>query len=61
MPRSTTYSLDVPAPSMKGDSEVIDAGLSFQPNPNLTTQMGVSGYAGKRKGAAANLDMQYLF
>ena len=59
--RATAYSFDVPAPTMKGNSAVIDAGLSFQPRQNLTTNVGVTGYAGKRKGAAANVEVQYLF
>ena len=59
--RATAYSFDVPAPTMKGNSAVIDAGLTFQPRQNLTTNVGVTGYAGKRKGAAANVEVQYLF
>ncbi|MBQ5459045.1 MAG: hypothetical protein IIT59_00870, partial [Rhodocyclaceae bacterium] len=37
------------------------AGSGFRPSPKLITQMRVSCYAGKRKGAAATLDMQYLY
>ncbi len=59
--RATAYSLDVPAPTMKGNSAVLDAGVSFQSGRNLTSRVGVTGYAGKRKGAAANLEVQYLF
>ena len=59
--RATAYSLEVPAPTMKGDTAVIDAGLTFAPRQNLTTNVGVTGYAGKRKGAAANVEVQYRF
>ena len=59
--RATAYSFDVPAPTMKGNSAVLDAGLTFQPKRNLTTNVGVTGYAGKRKGAAANVEVQYRF
>ena len=59
--RATAYSLEVPAPTMKGNSAVLDAGLTFQPKRNLTTNVGVTGYAGKRKGAAANVEVQYRF
>ena len=59
--RATAYSFDVPAPTMKGNSAVIDAGLSFQPKRNLSTNVGVTGYAGKRRGASANVEVQYLF
>ena len=59
--RATAYSFDVPAPTMKGNSAVLDAGLTFQPKRNLSTNVGVTGYAGKRKGVAANVEVQYLF
>ncbi|MBQ7627052.1 MAG: autotransporter outer membrane beta-barrel domain-containing protein, partial [Rhodocyclaceae bacterium] len=59
--RATAYSFDVPAPTMKGNSAVIDAGLTFQPKRNLSANVGVTGYAGKRKGVAANVEVQYLF
>ena len=59
--RATAYSFDVPAPTMKGNSAVLDAGLTFQPKRNLSTNVGVTGYAGKRKGAAASVEVQYLF
>ena len=59
--RATAYSLEVPAPTVKGDTAVIDAGLTFAPRQNLTTNVGVTGYAGKRKGVAANVEVQYRF
>ena len=59
--RATAYSLDVPAPTMKGNSAVLDAGLSFQNTHNLSTRVGVTGYAGKRRGASANVEVQYRF
>ncbi|MBR4738027.1 MAG: autotransporter outer membrane beta-barrel domain-containing protein, partial [Rhodocyclaceae bacterium] len=59
--RATAYSLEVPAPTMKGDTAVIDAGLTFAPKRNLSTNVGVTGYAGKRKGVAANVEVQYRF
>ena len=59
--RATAYSLDVPAPTVKGDTAVIDAGVTFAPRQNLSTSVGVTGYAGKRKGAAANVEVQYRF
>ena len=59
--RATAYSLEVPAPTMKGDTAVIDAGVTFQPKRNLSTNVGVTGYAGKRKGVAANVEVQYRF
>ena len=59
--RATAYSLEVPAPTMKGDTAVLDAGVTFQPRQNLSTNVGVTGYAGKRKGASANVEVQYRF
>ena len=59
--RATAYSLEVPAPTMKGDTAVIDAGVTFAPKRNLSTNVGVTGYAGKRKGVAANVEVQYRF
>ena len=59
--RATAYSLEVPAPTIKGDTAVIDAGVTFAPKRNLSTNVGVTGYAGKRKGAAANVEVQYRF
>ena len=59
--RATAYSFDVPAPTMKGNSAVLDAGLTFQPKRNLSTNVGVTGYAGKRKGVSANVEVQYRF
>ena len=59
--RATAYSLEVPTPTIKGDTAVIDAGMTFQSRQNLTTNVGVTGYAGKRKGVAANVEVQYRF
>ena len=59
--RATAYSLEVPAPTIKGDTAVLDAGVTFAPKRNLSTNVGVTGYAGKRKGVAANVEVQYRF
>ncbi|MBR7059615.1 MAG: autotransporter outer membrane beta-barrel domain-containing protein [Neisseriaceae bacterium] len=60
---ASAYSLNVPAPSMKGNSALFDVGFNFSPVklPNLTTQLGVTGYTGTRRGVGADLEVKYVF
>ena len=59
--RATAYGLAVPAPSLKGDTGVFDAGVRWYPTENLNLDLGASGWAGKRAGIAGNLSLSYSF
>ena len=61
--RATTYGMEAPAPTMKGDTGVFDLGLSLSPAamPNLTLEAGLTGYAGTRQGIGGNVLVRYEF
>lgn len=60
---AVTYGLEPPSPSMEGDSGLFDLGLTLAPAslPNLGLGLGVTGYAGKRRGVSGNVMLQYTF
>lgn len=53
---------DVPSPSTRGNSAVLDFGVAFNTlKPGLTLGFGVTGYLGKREGVSGNLQAKYEF
>ena len=53
---------DVPSPSTRGNSAVLDFGVAFNTlKPGLTLGFGVTGYLGKREGISGNLQAKYEF
>ncbi len=53
--------LNIPQPSIKGNTGIVEAGINYQPNANLNIGLGVNGSFGKRKGAEASATVQYDF
>jgi outer membrane autotransporter protein len=53
----------VAPPSLRGDSGMAEIGLSFKPadNRNLSIDLGLSGYVGKREGVAGNVMLKWEF
>jgi outer membrane autotransporter protein len=50
-------------PDLKGDTGIVEAGFSLTPTANqpLTLDVGVQGYAGKRKGVTGSFRLNYRF
>jgi outer membrane autotransporter protein len=61
--RATTYGYEIDAPKLKGDTGIVELGLSTHPSPArpLRIELGVQGYAGKREGVSAMLKVEYRF
>lgn len=56
-----TAALD--APSLKGDSAIVDLGFTMKPEANgpWTIGVGLKGYAGDRRGGTGSVDVLYTF
>jgi hypothetical protein len=62
--KATTYgSYKIEAPSVKGGTGLLSLGASVRPtaNRNLTLDLAATGYAGKRDGGGASVQVQYRF
>lgn len=61
--RATVHGMSAPAPSLKGNTGIIEAGLSFQPSAKspFSARLGLRGYTGKRRGADGYLNASYKF
>lgn len=61
--RATTYGLEAPAPSLKGDSGLLEAGLTLTPveGSGLSLDFGVQGHTGVRQGISGTALVRYEF
>lgn len=61
--RATTYGLEAPAPSLKGDSGLLEAGLTLTPveGSGLSLDFGVQGHTGVRQGVSGTALVRYEF
>ena len=61
--RATTYGLDTPSPSLKGDTGVFELGFDMKPKADgpLTVGLGVQGYTGMREGFGGTAKMMWVF
>jgi hypothetical protein len=61
--KATTNGFDIPAPSLKGNTGIGEAGLSFTPSKDspLSLDLGVQGYTGKREGVTGSLQVRFNF
>lgn len=61
--RATTYGLEAPAPSLKGDSGLLEAGLTLKPvaGSGLSLDFGVQGHTGVRQGVSGTALVRYEF
>ncbi len=53
--------MDMLAPTIEGNTGIIEIGTSFAPNKNLKINLGAAGNVGKRRGIEANASMRYRF
>jgi outer membrane autotransporter protein len=61
--RATTNGFDIPAPSIRGDTDIGELGLSLRPSLDLplSFDLGVQGYVGKREGVTGSLQIRFEF
>ncbi len=63
--KGSVHGLQMDAPSLKGNTGILDVGVRLKPlptrQPNLSVDIGAQGYAGKRQGGSATLRMRYEF
>ena len=61
--RATTYGLEAPAPSLKGDSGLLEAGLTLTPveGSGLSLDFGVQEHTGVRQGVSGTALVRYEF
>jgi outer membrane autotransporter protein len=61
--KATTNGLSIESPSMKGDSGMLELGVTASPLANgaLTLEAGVQGYAGQKEGVTGSLKVNYKF
>lgn len=61
--RATTYGRDIPAPSLKGDTLMVETGLSVLPtkDANLSFDLNVKGFTGQRQGVQLGFQLSYAF
>jgi outer membrane autotransporter protein len=61
--RATAYGRKIDAPDLKGDTGIVELGLTLTPSKTrpLTIDLGIQGYAGQREGASGSIKMKYRF
>lgn len=61
--RATTNGLAIDAPSMGGDTGILEAGLTLKPSDALplSVDIGLQGFVGQREGIAGNLQARLAF
>ncbi|MGB3424719.1 MAG: autotransporter outer membrane beta-barrel domain-containing protein [Castellaniella sp.] len=61
--RATTYGLDTPSPSLKGDTGVFELGFDMKPKADgpLTVGLGVQAYTGMREGLGGTAKLMWVF
>ena len=50
-----------PAPSLKGNTGIMELGWKVNANKNLDLDLGATGYTGKQKGTSLNLALNFKF
>ncbi|MBS1181482.1 MAG: outer rane autotransporter, partial [Proteobacteria bacterium] len=61
--RATTNGLAIDAPSMGGDTGILEAGLTLTPSDDLplSIDLGLQGFVGQREGVAGSLQARLTF
>lgn len=59
--RATMDGTGIPAPSVKGDTGIMELGWKVEAGRKLDLDLGATGYTGKQKGARLNLAVNYKF
>jgi hypothetical protein len=60
---ATTNGLPITAPSLRGDTGIVELGLTLKPSATLplSLDLGAQGHAGKRKGVTGSLRARFEF
>ena len=53
--------LSTPAPSIKGNTGIMELGWKVKADKNIDLDFGATGYTGKQKGASLNLALNFKF
>ena len=59
--RATIDGMTTPAPSMKGDTGILELGVKVNEGEHLGLDLGVTGSIGKKKGAGLSLNFNWKF
>ncbi|MDR1312816.1 MAG: S8 family serine peptidase [Deltaproteobacteria bacterium] len=61
--KAWTGGFPIDAPSLRGDTGVVDLGVTVRPSPSvpLSLELGVQGYAGKRRGITGGIQIRFGF
>ena len=59
--RATIDGAGTPAPTVKGNTGIMELGWKVNANKNLDLDLGATAYTGKQKGASLNLAMNFKF
>ncbi len=57
----TVLGLDMPSPTLEGNTGIIGVGVNYAPSDELNFNLGAEGSFGKRKGVGANASLKYEF
>ncbi|MDR1040633.1 MAG: autotransporter outer membrane beta-barrel domain-containing protein [Deltaproteobacteria bacterium] len=57
----SVYGHYVPSPDLKGGTGIAELGVSIAPSDGIALELGVQGYAGKRKGVSGSLAIRFDF
>ncbi len=57
----TVLGLDMPAPTLKGDTGIVGIGVHYMPRENIDINMDFKGKFGKREGGEVGMSMKYKF
>ncbi|MDR1936511.1 MAG: autotransporter outer membrane beta-barrel domain-containing protein, partial [Candidatus Accumulibacter sp.] len=61
--KATAYGYRIDAPDLKGDTGIVEFGLSLTPSKNtpVSIDLGLQGYAGTREGVSGGIKLEYRF
>jgi outer membrane autotransporter protein len=59
--KATTNGLPIDAPKLKGNSGMLELGVTTSPSAPLTLGASIQGYAGKREGVRGGVEVNYRF
>jgi outer membrane autotransporter protein len=59
--KASTHGFAIDAPSLSGTTGIGELGFEWKPRRNLSFDLGVQGYVGKREGCTASLAAGWVF
>ncbi len=57
--RTNLYGFDIPSPSIKGSTGIIELGMQINTNKKLAIDLGIQGFIGKRQGFSGSIKMDF--